>query len=82
MLEDNLQRPTIAADQPFVGALSFLPPFASCSWERGRLVRILIKWALPDGRASDTRFVRTLADIAAMTDRFSQATAEHRRQTQ
>src|SRR5713226_4307602 len=72
MLEHELQSPPIAANERLINALARLPPLASLRWERGRLVRLFVMLgALPYGRVSDPH-----------ADRFQQAAAKHRRQTQ
>src|SRR5258708_12923167 len=87
MLEDDLQGPTIAADQPIVSALRLLPPLSLCR-ERGRPVRIFLgRGALPDrptpaglpgwgprGRATAPIIVWISSSVS---DRFQETAAKH-----
>src|SRR6266404_5212382 len=91
MLEDDLQSPTIAADQPIVSALRLLPPLSLL--ERGHPARILLlKGALPDrptpaglpgwgprGWATAPIIVWI---ISSVSDRFQETAAKHWGQTQ
>src|SRR5206468_10129625 len=73
MLQHDLQRPTITANQPFISLLSLLPPG---SFGSRYSVFMFGQRALGDGRAPDTSLVRH--DVVSMSaSHFQQPAAKH-----